>query len=466
MNSTTEKIFVCGAGIAGMFSAYYLKKSNPNLDIVLIDKSDSVGGLLKSFQYENYGIFDVGIHTLYQTGIDQIDEVVLGVLEQEEWSELPGDIGGTYVNGILQTGSPYIDLRNIETNEKPIWLGELLEAAVVENDESDNALEYLVNHFGNSLATKVMAPILEKVFKTKASELNTMAVKLLPMNRIVAFDDLPMQDLMLSSKIRSRVAIPNQRNLKEEYKSNKKGFYPKKLGLGFYVKAFMDDFLKMGGHIWTNSQIAKINISSNEICSLNVIKNNEEFTVENVKGLCWGAGLPVLSWVLDPGFTKELNFDPPLKNAIVNVVTSKNVDRFKDLQYVYVLDGGYSIFRVAIYKNYCPNMDNELNKISLEILYLKDEEEGLEDKILQEMINIGIVDCKNDLSFFQLEKLTAGVPRPTQKNISSIRDIRNNISAKKINNLICVGSLAEDNLYFQSDILKDALKKLKHFANI
>ena len=63
---------------------FYIKKNNPNLNVVLIEKSDSVGGLLRSFQYPEHGVFDMGIHTLYETGNREIDDIILSALPKEE----------------------------------------------------------------------------------------------------------------------------------------------------------------------------------------------------------------------------------------------------------------------------------------------------------------------------------------------------------------------------------------------
>ena len=88
---------VVGGGITGIFSAYFLKKKFPQDHVQLIESSSNLGGLLKSFNYREFGFFDYGVHTFYETGIYEIDNFFQKHKPEGGWNFLEGyerDLGG------------------------------------------------------------------------------------------------------------------------------------------------------------------------------------------------------------------------------------------------------------------------------------------------------------------------------------------------------------------------------------
>ena len=66
-----KKTIVVGGGIVGITAAFFAKKKG--YDVILIEASDRLGGLLKSDCSDN-GCFDYGTHIASMTGIDELDE--------------------------------------------------------------------------------------------------------------------------------------------------------------------------------------------------------------------------------------------------------------------------------------------------------------------------------------------------------------------------------------------------------
>ena len=69
---------VVGGGIAGILSAILLKKRFE--EVYLIEKGKTLGGLLKSYRNQDGIEFDYGTHFLRETGIPQLDKILLVLL--------------------------------------------------------------------------------------------------------------------------------------------------------------------------------------------------------------------------------------------------------------------------------------------------------------------------------------------------------------------------------------------------
>ncbi len=78
MTDTTidVELAVLGCGWAGVSTAYHLLKSYPSLDIVCIESSNRLGGLLKTEIYEGF-TFDVGgSHVIFSRNDDVLQSIL------------------------------------------------------------------------------------------------------------------------------------------------------------------------------------------------------------------------------------------------------------------------------------------------------------------------------------------------------------------------------------------------------
>ncbi|CAK9302411.1 unnamed protein product [Gordionus sp. m RMFG-2023] len=62
-----KNIVILGGGISGLSSAYYLLKST-NAKVTIIEKSKSIGGWIKSHQYDNNIVLERGPRTIRAYG--------------------------------------------------------------------------------------------------------------------------------------------------------------------------------------------------------------------------------------------------------------------------------------------------------------------------------------------------------------------------------------------------------------
>ena len=109
---------IVGSGISGLISGLLLSKNGHK--VTIIEREDRIGGLLKSYNYGDFGFFDYGMHNFLETGIPEIDQMILNLFPLNQWNILEGekrDIAGVYHNGRLQFNSPYIDVRHFDIEQ-------------------------------------------------------------------------------------------------------------------------------------------------------------------------------------------------------------------------------------------------------------------------------------------------------------------------------------------------------------
>ena len=128
MTKKNKNIVIVGSGITGMIASILMRKKNPNCAIYLIEKENQVGGLLKSYKYNNGLIFDQGMHNFNETGVFELDSILWDILG-DDWIVLENinrDLAGLYFNKNLREHI-YPDIRKFEESFRIKAIGEILE---------------------------------------------------------------------------------------------------------------------------------------------------------------------------------------------------------------------------------------------------------------------------------------------------------------------------------------------------
>ena len=137
-----------------------------------------------------------------------------------------------------------------------------------------------------------------------------------------------------------------------------------------------------------------------------------------------------------------------------------------DLYYFFCYQSGFYTYRLTNYVTYSAGaIRNGLYPICIEFL-MNDEELNsginIEERAEEELQKFGILKENTKVVFKKAEILESGFPMPSRNNIVSLRKIRNDIRYMKLENLKMIGILAEDNLFFQTDVLIDLHNKLSN----
>jgi protoporphyrinogen oxidase len=456
------KSIVVGGGIAGMTAAYLLSKHTNN-EIHLVEMSDSLGGLLKCFDYGDNGKFDYGAHNILESGIEELDNLFINLLDKDDWTILDAINGqsraltGTYYKGKVQDNTPYIDLReekNLEILRHDFFNN-------IENFKGENkttAYDYSKSIFGEKITNEYIAPIIEKIHKVSSKNMDYMSMFLTPLTRVALFDKNISNELLKTGTISRYLAYPDQSHLSSEYFGTKKTYYPKNYGIYRVVDALEQKLRDSGVKIHTDSQVTNIEVCDSIVKKIEI---NNNIVLTDIDGLVWSSGLPSIKNALNVK-VDNLQYDKPPKTAITNLLIDKKL-KVDNLCYIYNYDKNIDIFRIDNYVNYCENAKRKgLYPVSVETLISDDSitKDKISKLAVQSLKNMGVLEGDANIDFVKTEILNYGFPLLSSKNIKSMDNIRNEINDLAIKNLTLVGVLSSKDLFFESDIKKDLYHKI------
>lgn len=449
---------IVGSGITGLMCArILLEKKVPGSNILLIEKSSTIGGLLSSIHYPGIGYFDFGIHTFYDTDIPELSALQRSILPEDQWIFNKGvrrDYGGSYFNGKLQFNSSYVDIRSLPKEIKQKCIGDFFDHLLNQKElaPQENALDLLTQKFGNYLAESILSPIIEKTFQNKAENLHPFAANLLPLNRVVMFDEAVMDDLSFSPKLCSYLAYTEQLKIPSRLVPTKQTYYPKQYGMIHVVKALQSYLEHQGVRLLTQTEITGLNHDHRNLKRIQIKSNGNEQIIENIDRLYWTGPLPQLGGFFPD--IKPLSFDKPLKTFIVNMLL-KTKDLLDGMFYAYCFEKGFSIHRVSSPYNLCPSsLRKDGYPFSAEIICADESDtNAIKQKAVEELLHMG---CIEDKPFWiDAIKAQGGYPNLTCKNVKAMISLKDQINSYELSNLQLFGGMTKSNLFYQTEILTD-----------
>jgi len=465
---------IIGSGLSALMVARMIKKyKNPEAKITIIEREAKIGGQFGSVDYGKHGHFDYGMHIYYESCIPEIDTLFTSLLPENEWNILENnykDVAGLFVNGKLQTLTPYVDLRNLSETKIKKYIAELFLNIQKQFGKTlpdgANAYQVLEYRFGKTITDEIFVPILEKLYHNHPSNLDEIATQLTTINRIALFNEDVILDLMNSAEIRARVCFPNQYTMPPIRKNKQRGFYPKKYGMFRVLEKFKLELENEGVEFYTSTMVNDLQIENDEIVSISVSDKEGIRKIGNIENVYWTAGLPSLASVLKIEMG-QMNYDKQLNTAYyVNILFDKNPMMDK-LYYFYCFDKDYRTFRVTNYTNYCPKAnENRGFPICLELWAHQGDvtdEKDILDLALKELNSFKIINNSYKVTFAKVDKaLGGGFPLPTLNNVGGMNAIREKIKQKNVKNLTSIGVYASKNVFFIKDVLTDAYNKIAY----
>ncbi|MDA9160925.1 NAD(P)-binding protein [Crocinitomicaceae bacterium] len=464
----SKKYIISGSGVSGLTAALLLCEQGKGEQTIIIETGTTIGGLLKKYNYGEFGDFDCGMHNFLETGISELDKLMFNLLPESEWQLLEEgkrDLAGIFFNNKLQKNTPYFDLRSLNKSAYQESIASLFQH--ISNTIGDgpinkdcNAKEFAYKLFGETVAEHTIIPAIEKIHRKSANELDYMSTVFTPMNRVAFTDEPLIRELTESKILRNILAWSDQRTLPFERSSGRRAYYPKKYGAYRVLEAIEKRLIEFGVTILTNSGITEIKTDAGSITSVSVKNVSGDLVFDNLEKLIWTANIPLLGRFLGTDFTGLKN-DKPLKTVIINILLDQPLD-MGDLYYFFCYQPGFYTYRLTNYVNYSSGAIRNGNyPICIEFLITKEElEMDLEERAIEELNKFGILKEGTNVVFKKAEILERGFPMPSRTNINSVKKIRQDIRSKKLNNLETIGILAEDNLFFQTDVLIDLYNKI------
>ena len=160
---------VVGSGLSGLCSAILLADRFES--VVLVEKSSTCGGMLRSEPDERGVFFDSGTHVPDFTSRPDIDEMPFGTREEIEqnWTVFKLLHSGHFFGGRWSDQGSSIDARALPESDYCRGIVELLSRDKMSTDP--NLATYLLETMGPTLTSKLYAPIVQKLYGVKADQL-------------------------------------------------------------------------------------------------------------------------------------------------------------------------------------------------------------------------------------------------------------------------------------------------------
>ncbi|UAA39679.1 FAD-dependent oxidoreductase [Paraneptunicella aestuarii] len=451
---------VVGAGISGITSSLYLSKKYPDSNVTLVDSASSMGGLLRSFDYGPWGLFDYGMHNISATGNKLVDDILISLLKSEEWDVLEGnnrDLAGIYISDRLQTNTPYPDVR--ASPQRDSYVSQSTSQIGLHQAENihRSSREYFLERFGVQYCQDVLFPILRKTYKKDESDLAPLAGKLIPLGRMCAHSEEEMALIYNDNGLRQLFSCPEQRNLPEYLIPDRKCYYPAKRGCQRVVDSAEEMLRDQGVNIILGQPIDSIDMNGSQVASISVAGKTIQCS-QLISTLGAVGTVRLLDKQYIPQFT-----DKPFHVYVVNIVSNSKPAIVDDLHYFFCYQQGLSTYRVTFYNNFCSDVkDSDLFYFNMEML-LNDEEAAnldIDSRALKELMEMNVIQNEKDVTFIQHEKLPYGFPRPTVGNMEAFDAARDTLNSIKADNMVVGGVLSEPDLFFQGDVLSSLFDKL------
>lgn len=469
---STGKTIIVGSGLSGMMLARMVRLyRDPSADIVIVERSDNVGGQYGGINYDKEGYFDFGMHVYYESNIPEIDDLFTAILPKDDWNFMANnkkDIAGVYYNGKIQEGTPYVDLRSIPESDWKKYAAEIFYAIRTDDgkDLPDSATAYdiLVKHYGQVVTDEIFVPIFQKLYLTHLRDLDAFALKLNVVNRVAMYEAEAMEDLMKSAGVRARLCYPNQLTMPNYRTDPQRGIYPKQFGMLRVMEKFRSDLEKDGVRFMTSSAVTNLELKDKTVTSITITGKDGKPETMPVKEIFWTAGLPTLAQALKID-NSDLKYDRRLTEPwYVNFIFDKKPDT-KTLYHFFVFDKGFRSFRVTNFANYCPGVEGTGRYPVSSEFWAEDGDPKEPEQILelakQELYKFGIVDSSFKILFSKAEKSTGGgFPLPSVRNVKAMDTISQRIKDQKLTNVIPTGVLSEKKVFFIKDVLIDTYRKV------
>lgn len=365
-----NEIIIIGAGPSGLAAAYYLTKNNINN--LVIEKENQVGGICRTIDYKGYK-FDIGGHRFF-TDIEEVERL---------WYEVLGDkllkrprLSRIYYNNkffdypISLTNT----LRNLGILKSILILLSYFKSYLDKSKQIITFEDYITKHFGERLFKVFFRVYTEKVWGIPCSEISADWAR----ERITG--------LSMISAITDALVFSRNDNIRTLVKE----FYYPALGPGMMYEKMAEKITYMGSELKTGLDVIKLMHDSKKI--LHIITKDKNGKETELSSDIVISSMPITELIqkLEPAPPQAvLESGRKLKYRdllTVNLICS-NRNIFLD-NWIYVHSPSVKLCRIQNYRNWSPGMVPDQRKTSLGLEYFCSEKDELWNTKDEELIKI------------------------------------------------------------------------------
>lgn len=464
-----KKVLIIGAGPAGLTAAYKLLKSNQDIDVTILEASENIGGISRTYNYKNNRM-DIGGHRFFSKDkrVTDLWNEIMPMQGKPAKDDIILNNQKKYVDGgpdpekedrvmllrrrvsrifFLRKFFDYPISMKFETFKnmglKNTWVaGWGYIGSCLHKRKETNLENFYINRFGKPLYEMFFEDYTTKVWGISPKEISADwgAQRVKGLSLFKALGEIiakPFKKLFHSKKVET--------SLIEEFS------YPK-YGPGQLYEAMANEIIKMGGKIIFNEEVNHIEVNNHHIEKIKT--NNHEYVADYyissmpIKDLYNSfdnynkEAFDVATNLLYRDFITVGLLLPKLK--IKNQTKMKTVSNIVPDCWIYIQERDVKVGRLQIFNNWSPYMVNDLeNTVFVGLEYFVNENDEMwnmsdHDFIefaKDELQKIDIID-KNDV----IDACRLNVKKAYPAYFGSYKDFDKVVDdLKQFDNLLCVG---------------------------
>jgi oxygen-dependent protoporphyrinogen oxidase len=450
---------VIGGGLAGLTAAHALRSKYPEASISVLERNESLGGLLCGKLYPEDGhYFDLGTHIFQETGNPELDSMLLSAVSSEDLIHFPigkGDLAGSMFAGRLQSNTHFPDLRDGVVDKQVIHSlrSHIEEGGTLPPIRRTNTLvSTAVDRFGLKFTDEVIGPILSQVYKQPLANLSGFAMLLPGWTRVVIDNMESWKKGIQDERYRSIVAVPEQRKLPPALRHTRRSFYSRQLGSRAFINGLTANLGSQGIRFVCGAHIQSLQLTPGRI---ELIDADGLENVLNPDLIIIATGAVGAAQLLGVNLN-EIQFENPMPHWVINIVLEEPCN--SDLCYLYGLDSCCEWYRVTNYRALTGRADDR--RLTIEVLGQRNVDRStLPRKITTQLKALGFLES-SDVLFSDVIRLKAGFPSPTVRNMQAISALGLKLNAALPREVIFGGIGAGGTLFFQNEIIADLHKRV------
>lgn len=469
-----KKVVIIGAGPAGLTAGYELMKQSDEYEVIILEASEEIGGISRTVKFKGNRM-DIGGHRFFSkdTRVTKWWENIMPLQAKPAYDDkclckkkkiakqgpdpekedramlLRQRVSRIYYNKKFFDYPISMKMQTIKnmgfiTTVKAGF--SYLRSCIIKKNET--SLEnFYINRFGKVLYSMFFEGYTEKLWGRHPSKISAdwgaQRVKGLSVIAII-------KDML--SKI-----FPGKKDRQVETSLIEEFVYPK-FGPGQLWEITAQEFENMGGKLYKNSEVVKINATEGKVKSVTYFNDGKNVEVE---ADIFISSMPikdlVLAWEGEeiPKNVNRVAAGLPYRDfvtvgVLVNKMKIKNMTDMKTLNnivpdcWIYVQDTSVKLGRIQIFNNWSPYMVNDIDKtvwIGLEYFCNEGDEfwnmsdEDCARMAINELVKIGVIDKKDVLDSHR-ERVKKAYPAyfDTYNELDVVIDFLN-----AHDNLFCVG---------------------------
>ncbi len=350
---TKKTIYIVGGGPAGLSAAHELLKTGDD-NVVVLEKTDSVGGISRTESYKGYH-FDIGGHRFF-TKNEYVQELWDDILK-DDFIQVPRlsriFYQDKYYQYPIKLFNTFFNLGVIESFR---ILFSFFGTKLFPHKQENTFEEWVANRFGERLYRTFFKTYTEKVWGIPCSSIQS------------DWAAQRIQGLSLTAAVANALfGTKKAKTLIDEFD------YPR-MGPGMMWDGFKDRIETKGGQVKLRSEVTAINHADNVVTGIDYAGHGQSVH-QTIDHLISSTPINLLVTLLDPpppqtvlDAASRLSY----RSFLIVILIVKQEDLFPD-QWIYIHSPEVKVGRIQNFKNWSPSMVPDEQNSSIGLEYFCDE---------------------------------------------------------------------------------------------